>query len=173
MSALAHGLGDAFWQHNEPSSPPPNNNLQGLTNWDRPEIPRKAPQRQSAIIFEIAEARALFQQGQDRIARDIQELRASYVFADEAVDQFLTDHRALPGILREAIQPLRTSFGTDRVFRLEVSIEEDDSKTLYGIALWRDGVLEAAQALDHFTETWWLDHMTTHTADLAFTYELA
>jgi hypothetical protein len=107
------------------------------------------------------------------IARAIEELKASYVFADDAVDQFLTDHGALLGVLREAIEPLRTSFGADRVFQLQVSTDEEDSKMLYGIVLWHDTVRAAAQALDHFVETWWLDHMTPDTTELAFIYKIS
>lgn len=172
MSALAHGLNGAFSQRNAQTLDSPEEKFQGLTNWARPELRRKIPQREGVVVFEIAHARILFEQGQDRTTQEIEELKASYVFADAAVDQFLTEHRALPGILREAVEPLRNSFGGDSVFRLEVAIDEDDSKMLYGIVLWRDGVRTAAQALDKFAESWWLDHMTPNTADLAFIYRI-
>jgi hypothetical protein len=145
----------------------------GLTNWERAEIPRRAPRGEGALIFQIAEARALYERSRDRIRHDIEELKEFYVFADDAVDQFLIDHPALPGVLREAIQALKSSFGSDRVFRLEVSIDEDDSKMLYGVALWGDAVRAAAQALDNFAESWWLNHMTPNTTDLAFIYKIS
>lgn len=172
MSALAHGLNGAFLQRDVQALNSPEEKPQGLTNWARPELARKAPQREGVIVFEIAQARTLYEQSRDSTTRDIDELKTFYVFADDAVDQFLTDHRALPAILREAIEPLKNSFGADRVFRLEVSIDEDDSKMLYGIALWRDSVRAAARAFDNFAESWWLDHMTPNTADLAFIYKI-
>jgi hypothetical protein len=173
MSALAHGLNAAFWQPDLRMPAPREEKPQGLTNWVQLPLPRKATQPEGTIIFEITQAQAMFQQGMDHITQDIEQLKAAYVFADRSIERFLTDHRALPAILRAAIEPLKTSFGADKVFRLELSIEEDDSKMLYGVALWRDTARAAAQALDNFAESWWLDHMTTSTTALAFTYELA
>ena len=133
----------------------------------------EGPQREGAVIFEIAQARELYEQNRDRITHDIEALKRSYVFADDAVDQFLTGHPAIPGVLRDAIQPLKDSFGADKIFRLEVSVDDDDSKMLYGIALCRGTVRAAAHALDNFAENWWLDHMTPNTTDLAFIYRIS
>jgi hypothetical protein len=151
----------------------PQEEPRGLTNWARPHVCQETTQLRGTIIFEIAQGRALFEQSRLRIAQDIEELRAFYVFADDAVDHFLTDHRALPSVLREAIEPLKTSFGADKVFQLQVSTDEEDCKMLYAIALWRDTVRAAALALDHFVETWWLDHMTPDTTELAFIYRIS
>lgn len=172
MSALVHGLNEEFLQRDVLPSPR-EGIFQGLANWPRVEVRRKAPQREGSMLFEITQARALYEESQDRITQAIEDLKASYIFTNDAVDQFLADHRALPGILREAIEPLRNSFGTDKIFRLEVSIDEDDSKMLYVIALWRDTVRAAAQALDDFAERWWLDHMTPNSTDLAFIYKIS
>jgi hypothetical protein len=147
--------------------------LQGLTGQTRNEVPRKAPQREGRITDEITLTRALYEETRDHIEQDIKCLKASYVFADDTVDRFLADHPALSGILREALEPLRASFGADKVFRLEVSIDEDDSKMLYAVALCRETVRAAAQSLDRFVESWWLDHMTPNTMDLAFIYKIS
>jgi hypothetical protein len=151
----------------------PKERLQGLTNWEKPELLRKFPQREGITTSEIAEGRRLFQQSRDQIAKDIDELKASYVFADDSVSQFLAEHRSLTAVLRSAIQPLKASFGADGVFELEVTVEEDGSKMLYGVALWPGSVRAAAQALDNFSESWWLDHMTLSTTDLAFIYRIS
>jgi hypothetical protein len=99
-------------------------------------IPRSGPRREGTNSFNIDQGIALLAEIRDRIAKNIEELKASVIFADDAVDQLLVQHPDLPATLREAIGPLRTSFGPDKVFRLEISTDEVGSKLLYGIALW-------------------------------------
>lgn len=173
MSALANGLSGGLSEQYGQMSSSPKDRVRGLTDWTQTDPPRKAPQREGSMNLEISQARALYEQSRDRIKRQIEDLRASYVFASDAVDRFLFDHQAIAAILREAVEPLNASFGPDKVFRLEVHIDEDDSTMLYAVALWRDSVRAAAQALDDFVEAWWLDHMTPSTTDLAFIYKIS
>jgi hypothetical protein len=122
----------------------------------------------------LTEVRRLFIETQDAVAEWTSQLKAVYVFPPGSmIDAFLADHISLLSILRDAVGPLKSAFGDDNIFTLELSIDEDDSMMLYGIVVWRESVQSAARALDHFEEDWWLDRMTSDTADLAFTYRLA
>jgi hypothetical protein len=173
MSAL-QGLDAGFLFTNVQANPVRENQTEGLTKWHHEEILRKPPQREGAIEFEIEKARALIRDSQRRTHEDIDNLKKSYVFpADNAVDIFLANHRALPPVLLAAASHLEDSFGPETIFNLEVSTDDDDSQTLYAVAVWHDTVQTAVEALERFEENWWLDHMTPSTKDLAFTYELA
>ena len=172
MSALTQGLSCDFPQQNPPPTVP-QYSMGALTRGDLQQSPRKAPTiRESESIIAINRAQIVREQGRASIARDIEELKRAYVFADDSVRSFLEEHRALSDVLREAIIPLKEFFGTDKVFRLELTIDEDDSKMLYGVTICRDSVRVAAQALENFVENWWLDHMTPNTTDLAFIYRI-
>jgi hypothetical protein len=135
---------------------------------------RKPPQREGISVFDISNSRAFFQDNQIALSQDLTELKRSYGFPpDDSVATFLADHRSVSTVLLAAIPHLRDHFGADNIFNLEVSTDDDDSKTLYAVAVWRDTVPSAALALENFLEDWWLDHMTAAVADLAFTYEIS
>ena len=173
MSALTQGLTSGFGQQNKPAHTVPQYSMGALTRGDLQQSPRKAPTiRESENIIAIKQVQTVCEQGRASIARDIAELKRSYVFANDSVRSFLEGHRALSDVLREAIVPLKEFFGADKVFWLEVKIDEDDSTMLYGVTLWRGSVRTAAQALETFVENWWLDHMTPNTTDLAFIYRI-
>src|SRR5437763_14151990 len=76
-------------------------------------IPRKAPQREG-ISVEITTIRAAFEQGRATLDTEIATLQTLYLFADSEVNNFLRQSGALRAILRQAIDPLRTSFGADK-----------------------------------------------------------
>ena len=158
MSALTQGLHNAY--------------LQPKTG--TPTLLQERPRPAISDVSAIDESRAVIAASRTRMVLDIWELRASYVFpAGDSVDLFLSTHRALPAVLRDAVAPLKKAFGADSIFRLELSTDEDESNILFGIAVWHGYVRAATQALDRFEEDWWLDHMTRDTVDLAFTYKLA
>jgi hypothetical protein len=159
MSAALQGLNDLY--------------LQQGTQVPIQELPRKTPGRQSSNIFEINQALALFEQIHERMHRDIEELRMRYVFADETVSQFLYQHRAFPSVLSDALRPLRHFFGDDKIFRLEVSTDEDELRTFYVVVRWTGSAEDAAAAIDRFDDQWWLEHMTPAVSNLSFTYEFA
>jgi hypothetical protein len=173
MSALAVGMNSNSFNQ---AAPPParENYLQGMndSNWSSPYVPTKPPQREGVLI-DFASITLRISQNQAAVSKDIDDLKAIYVFADDSIDCFLEEHRAHRNILRQAIEPLKASFGTDKVFRLEINSDEDDCRTLYGVTLWRDSVRTAAQALSAFVEDWWLDHMNADTRDLAFIYRIS
>jgi hypothetical protein len=127
---------------------------------------------QGKNILDIRQANILFEQSQEHIRRGIEGLRMSYVFTDEAVTQFLSKHRAFPGVLRDAVEPLRECFGVDKVFRLEVLRDEDGLSTFYVVVRWTGAPEEASAAIDRFDDGWWLKHMTPAVANLSFTYDL-
>ena len=171
MSALAQGLNSEFLRQDVPPQVP-TRLPGGLFDWTQPAVPRKAPRREGSTSFEITQGRAFLEQGFASIVQDVEELKRYYVFADDSVGPFLEDHRALSGLLREAIRPLQEAFGADKVLSLEVSVDEDDSRMIYGVILWSGTVRGAAQAFNNFTENWWLNHMTHNTSDLAFIYRV-
>ncbi len=103
----------------------------------------------------------------------ISSLRRDYGFADSVVvTEFLFSHRAIRTVLENAVPQLRATFGEDKIFNLEVSKDEDGCETMYAVAIWREDVGSAAQALHNFLEDWWLHRMNAATSDLAFIYKL-
>jgi len=159
MSASVQGLNDVYLGQNAQVP------LQ--------DLPRKGPQRHGANILDITQAAVLFEQSHERARRDIEDLRTSYVFADESVARFLSKHRALPSVLSDAVEPLRRFFGTDKIFRLEVSTDEDELRTLYVVVRWTGTAEEAVAAIDRFDDAWWLEHMTPAVSNLSFTCDFA
>src|SRR5271165_2545113 len=158
MSAAVQGLNDLYLQ-------------QDVAQVTFQDPPRKGPPRQGANRPDIIQATTLFEQSQERIRRDIEALRISYVFADESVANFLSRHRAFPSVLSEAIAPLKKCFGTDKIFRLEVSADEDELRTLYVVVRWTASPQEAVAAIDRFDDEWWLEHMSPAVSTLSFTFE--
>lgn len=136
---------------------------------------KKPPARCEGISAPaIARAHKFFRASQQAFTKELDQLKTLYVFPPgNALDVFLANHRSLVTVLRDAVNPLKDAFGAKSIFRLELSIDDDDSTMLYGVAVCHSTVREAAEALDRFEEDWWLDHMTRDTVDLAFTYKLA
>lgn len=136
----------------------------GITRWD-------SPQRAGLVAFDD---RAESRRARELLQEDLDGLKKIYGFpADDSVSDFLTHHPAVRAVLHEALPHLKEFFGAENIFNLELSVEEDGSQTLYAIAVWHDSVQSVAQALAGFEENWWLDRMTSGTAELAFTYEIA
>jgi hypothetical protein len=144
----------------------------GMTLWDfQPVVTRKPPQPVGLVAFED---HALFRRARLLLQEDLDCLKKVYGFpADDSVSVFLTHHPFVRAVLHEALPHLKEFFGPENIFNLELSREEDGSQTLYAIAVWHNSVKSAAQALAVFEENWWLDHMTSGNAELAFTYEIA
>lgn len=173
MSAAPSGLNSGFLTQGSDSFVEPRR-AQGLNDSylrAARDAPRKPPQMQEALVG-IRSIRATFERNRTATAMDIETLKRSYVFVDESVPAFLEQHRAMRTILQEAIEPLKSCFGADRIFNLEISREEDGSETLYAVAVWPGEVGRASEALRHFLETWWLHRMSLATVDLAFAYKL-
>ncbi|HWB84977.1 MAG TPA: hypothetical protein VG675_12600 [Bryobacteraceae bacterium] len=167
MNAAAAGINARYFQQDSPLTSSPN---QGLTNWNQ-DIPRKAPQRQGALI-DIGLVQDAFNQNRQVVTAEIDDLKRLYLFSDVAIDTFLEDHSAIRSVLRQAVDPLRMSFGPDRLVNLEVSTDEDGSSTLYAVVIWQADVPSASGALINFLESWWLQRMNGATSDLAFAYKL-
>jgi hypothetical protein len=145
--------------------------LRGLTSWDQEMPPRKPPQ--AAGVFGLDD-RTTERCLREILDREIEELKRAYGFVgDNAITTFLIDHRGIRAVLKEGITYLHQFFGAQTIFNLELSREEDGSQTLYAIAVWRGAIQDAVHALSAFEESWWLDHMTPATAELAFTYDIA
>lgn len=143
--------------------------LRGLSIFaQQTDLPRKAPAAVTLV------PRLEPQQQVFHLDLDKAELRRSYVFTSEAsVWLFLVAHSAIRATLRDALPHLQAAFGTDRIFCLQLSKDEDGSPYLYAVAVWQGPVQSAVRALRQFEEDWWLDRMTPATAELAFVYEIA
>ena len=167
MSALAIGLNERYFRQDAPPQLQP---AGGRTSWSQ-DIPRKSPQRQGALI-DTAMIQVVFEQNREVVSNEIDDLKRMYLFADTAIEHFLQDHRAIRTVLRQAIDPLKHTFGPDKLFKLEVSTDDDGSSTLYAIAIWQADARGASGALHNFLESWWLHRMNAATSDLAFAYKL-
>lgn len=145
----------------------------GATDWAQKwSIPSEPAQPDGALLF-IAEAGALFRRASDTLDKDIAELKKNYTFSVEnAVVKFLTDHRGIRTVLRDALPPLKEFFRETPMFSLEVSADDDDSRLLYVVAIWQGEARAASRALDQFVDNWWLDRMNAANANLAFAYKL-
>jgi len=153
----------------------PERTLQGMAIWDpQAGVIRNARHAGGVLVFELSTALAVFQHSQEVVEQDINQLKTLYGFrASEAVALFLMNRPTIASLLIAAVPHLKENFGDDNIFNLEVSSEDDDSQTIYAVVVWHSTVQTAAQALEAFLETWWLDRMSSNTADIAFTYELA
>ena len=168
------GLNADFFQPKYYPLVAPEKRPQGcLTTWGDQQPVRKPPKTEGSSLFDISRSRAFFQNNQVALDQDLTNLKKSYGFpANDSVATFLASHRAISSVLLSAVPHLKEYFGADSIVNLEVSTDEDGSQTLYAVAVWHNTVPTAAQALEKFSENWWLDHMTAGTADLAFTYEI-
>lgn len=152
---------------------PENRQQGGLTTWSDQQSVPKPPKTEGRNLFYISESRAFLQNNQVALDQDLTNLKKSYGFpANDSVATFLANHRAISSVLLSAVPHLKEYFGADSIVNLEVSTDDDGSQTLYAVVVWHNTVPTAAQALENFSENWWLDHMTASTADLAFTYEI-
>jgi hypothetical protein len=136
-----------------------------------PGIPKKPARSEGTLLPSLAEAETVLLAGYRVLQDDISRLRQSYVFTtSKPLDLFLARRSVIVAILREAVVPLRSAFGQDTLFRLELSVDEYEVATVYCVVVWRGSVKSAAQAFESFSEGWWLDHMTPATNDLVFIY---
>jgi len=151
-----------------PPPPPLTETNSGVTTWVQ-VVPKK-PVRPTQSIFGTgiaANGRTTY------IDVRMAELQKIYIFPDvEAIRRFLVLRHTVLSTLMDAIPELRSSFGQENIFRLELSRDDEHSQTLYAVAIWPGPIHAAVQALRRFEEDWWLDRMTSSTADLAFVYEI-
>lgn len=162
-------------QHPQNDSP-----FRGMTHFDwnfhSPQLSqvfRKPPQREGATQVSLSLTRDLFRESNQHFLQEVERLKTQYVFRNnESVVSFLSSHRAAGSVLADAFPHLTEFFGSDTVFSLEVSSEEDEPQILYAIVMWRDSVEGAVVALESFDEKWWLDS-SSQPPDITFTYELA
>lgn len=97
----------------------------------------------------------------------------SYVLpADESVQEFLTEHRAISQVLLAAVPQLKACFGDSAVFNLRAPIDEAGSRTLYAIAMWPGKLRDVREALARFDNEWWIGRAGQAAGYLTFTYEL-
>ncbi len=133
---------------------------------------RKRPRREGIATEFLASSRVFWETGNQQLEADIEALKMMYVFRNErAVEDFISSHRTAAGVLSSALTELKKSFGEGVVFTLEAISDEDESTSLYAIAVWRGLAEGAERALEDFDERWWLDQPTQ--PGLTFTYELA
>ena len=157
--------------------PPHAHQQGGLTDWSQiegvPGVPRKPVQAEGSVVS-LVQNDIFYQQAKQALERDFGELKKQYTFFSEnQVRTFLVNHRGIQTALREASPHLLSAFGTNTIFNLQVSIDEDNSRTLYAVAIWQADAQSAAEAFERFVENWWLSRMNATTIDLAFAYKLA
>jgi hypothetical protein len=133
--------------------------------------PRWPEPRQRAAIFEGFEKQmAEFAAQYEAVLNDV---RKHYVLpADTSVRDFMTEHRAIPQILLEAMPQLKAYFGGNAVFNLRAPIDEAGSRTLYAVAMWSGELRDVREALAKFDNDWWMARAGQAAGYLTFTYEL-
>jgi hypothetical protein len=103
----------------------------------------------------------------------LQEIQGQFVMpADSSVTAFLTDHRAIPPMLLEAMPHLKIYFGADTIFSLRASMDGADSPILYAVVHWSGKICDVRIALQRFDDEWWLRRAGQVAGLLTFTYEL-
>ena len=103
----------------------------------------------------------------------LKEVRKHFVLpADSSVIDFLTEHRAIPQILLEAVPWLKRGFGPNAVFHLRAPVDDSGSRTLYAVTMWPGTVRDVRDALEKFDDTWWIAWSRRASGYLTFTYEL-
>lgn len=103
----------------------------------------------------------------------LKEVRKHFVLpADSSVIDFLTEHRAIPQILLEAVPWLKRGFGPNAVFHLRAPVDDSGSRTLYAVTMWPGTVRDVRDALEKFDDTWWIACSRRASGYLTFTYEL-
>ena len=149
-------------------------NEHGLTNWsDQSAAVRKPAQSQERNSYNLTVPHTYYDEARDALNDQIAHFKREYGFSDaEVVTDFLFRHRTIRTVLRDAIPQLRATFGTDTIFNLEVSKDDEGSETIYAIAVWPADMQSASEALHDFFENWWLQRMNPSTSDLAFAYKL-
>jgi hypothetical protein len=133
----------------------------------------KPPERGGSTSVSLAHSHELLQASFSQLSADIDSIKAQYVLRNErAIGHFFLTHRSAASFLSRAFPELKQSFGDDVVFNLEALAEDDDdSATLYAIAVWRGQAERADAALEDFDGRWWLNQ--TPQPRITFTYELA
>lgn len=103
----------------------------------------------------------------------LNDMRKHYVLpSDASVRDFLTEHRAIPQILLEAVPHLKAYFGGNAVFNLRAPIDEAGSRTLYAVAMWPGELRDVGDAFARFDSDWWMARAGQAAGYLTFTYEL-
>ena len=162
--------GDLFQPKFSPLAAPERRLQGGSTKWGDQQPVRIPPRAEGTNVFEISKSREFFHDNHVARDRDLAILRKSYGLpANDSVLTLLSNHQAISSVLISAVPHLKKYFGSDSIVNLEVSTDDDGSQTLYAVVVWHNTVPAAAQALENFSENWWLDHMTAGAADLAFT----
>ena|ERR1022692_2334118 len=144
--------------------------------WNRATV--HFPQRYLIVLpsqgeLSITATQTLFRQITEGLNAEVKELKKRYVFtSNRNVQEFLQNHRSLPHILIDAEPHLKDCFGSDSVLNLEVLIDEDGSRSLYAVVLWRGEAELAESALAKFDDSWWLDKSREASGFLTITYEL-
>jgi hypothetical protein len=137
-----------------------------------PDSFRKPPTREGNMSVILAHSNDLLQAAFAQLSADMESIKAEYVLRNEpAIAHFFSTHRAAAPFLSRALPELKQSFGDDVVLNLEALTDDDDSTTLYAIAVWRGSAERADAALEDFDGRWWLNQ--TPQSGVTFTYELA
>lgn len=134
------------------------------------DIPASAqPTRERSFLADIEQQMEVFDK-EYRAA--LAEVRKLYVLpADASVLEFLSNHRAVPQLLIDAVPYLRKYFDGS-VFSLRATSDEYGWEDLYVDVMWPGGAREVLQRLDRFEDEWWVANCRTARGALTFTYRL-
>jgi hypothetical protein len=145
--------------------------------WEKPlqrDYCYVAQEHPSEVVLASRKMLHEYRQAEEAGEQDRKTLWENYVFEDRIqVESFLRDHRAIVGLLIEAAPQVKRYFGADIPVRLGVSFEEDGSRTLQALAVWKGAIKDAKAALEAFDMAWWLQNSRRGSGDIVLDYELA
>jgi len=107
-------------------------------------------------------------------AEQMRTVQQRYTFLDDRrlLVEFLEEEPVLASLLMEAVEPLSTAFGDERL--LQVRVQHCDKDTLLRVAvqLPSDFAGDPEQALRSFDAMWWLNNCQRSGGALVFDYEI-
>ncbi|MGB7590902.1 MAG: hypothetical protein WBO19_06650, partial [Terriglobia bacterium] len=104
--------------------------------------------------------------------RALTELERFYVFEDHSAVAAFIEQKRLRGLLEQAREPLKATFGEAALKKLTLVTDDEGSKTLFCLVRVPGDMQEARRALRSFDQRWWLGRSTQASAKLNFDFEL-
>jgi hypothetical protein len=106
-------------------------------------------------------------------ADTLAKLRSEFIFTNAVpIQSFLKTHRVIASILLESVAYLKDCFGHDTPLALEIMSEDESTRSIYALALWKRDKAESRAALKKFDEIWWMSNLKKAGGRIVFDYEL-
>jgi hypothetical protein len=108
------------------------------------------------------------------VATQLRILQQHYLIMDSSslISELLGEDAALFTLLVEAVRPLRTAFGENRLLQVRVQHSDDDSLLKVAVQLPGDFGDDPESALRSFDREWWLENCHRSGGALVFDYEI-